>query len=173
MAYNLFVATEDPFSSFPAQFRAGAQRLTQWYVRLPRLFAVHGPVPPSLAASVAFVLDDGQVTVCHGEPELHLSTTALDTMTPVYALAPNGAPAVPTGRVFVRFADHVRIEDRRDALRKAGYVVTQTLPYAPHAAWVMPAEGRIADSLAGLAALQTLPDMMNVEPQLLKRRLPR
>ena len=159
----------DLFSRFPTKFRASTERSSTWYVRFPGFFAVHDPVPASIVSSVAFVLNEGAIAVCRGEPDVATLPATRTTITPVYAPESAGPPAVPTGRVFVRFAENVPVDDRRDDLARAGYTVIQTLSYAPHAAWVRARDGDIAASLAGIAALEALPDVVNVEPQMLMK----
>jgi len=42
--------------------------------------------------------------------------------------------------------------------------------YAPNAAWLRARSGEIADALAGTPALDALPDLEAVEPQMLMER---
>ena len=75
-----------------------------------------------------------------------------------------------TGRVFIRFADHVDAASRGDEIATAGFRIVQTLPWAPHAAWLEPESGSIGDALSHLADLRKLRDVENVEPQILTER---
>ena len=84
---------------------------------------------------------------------------------PVYRLGGTGAPATPTGRVFVRFADGTDARAKADALAAAGFTLESVPAYAPHAAWVRPASGELADALTGFERLRELPGVENVEPQ--------
>ena len=92
---------------------------------------------------------------------------------PVYALQPGGSAAVPTGLVFVRFKSGVKSTERVRAIEKAGYEISETVEYAAEAAWVRAKSGEVADALKGIAELEKIPDMENVEPQMLKRRATR
>lgn len=47
------------------------------------------------------------------------------------------------------------------------YELVESLAYAPQAAWLRAPAGDIADALAGLPRLEQLPDVENVEPQML------
>lgn len=85
---------------------------------------------------------------------------------PVYRKA-SGEIAVPTGRALVRFADADRAEHHRDEIAAAGFDLEQPLSYAPQAAWVRASSGEITDTLSGLAQLEELPGVENVEPQLI------
>ena len=87
--------------------------------------------------------------------------------TPVYALQPGGRLAVPTGRVFVRLASDQRLQDHAERFRKAGYEIIEAVPYAPNAGWVRSATSSIAAALAGLRGLARMPDVENVEPEML------
>lgn len=78
--------------------------------------------------------------------------------------------AVPTGRLLVRFAEGIKATDRAAALRKLGFTIDKTLSYAPTAAWVAPLSGNSTVALESIAALQKLPDVAHVEPQLVMQR---
>ena len=86
----------------------------------------------------------------------------------MYALEPDGDRAVPSGRVFVRFAAGVQAAERSDALSRAGYEVLDIPLYAPQAAWVGAAGGDMAAALRGLVRLEGIEDVENVEPQMLR-----
>lgn len=167
------MAEKNRFSQFPRQIRASSERADLRYVRQPGCFAVHGPVPASWASAVVLLIDDGRIAVCRGDPGDRVQDFASVTVSPVYALEPNGPPAVPTGLVLVRFGETVRVEDRRGEIERAGYTVKQILSYAPCAAWVAPSAAGIADALAGVDRLEALPDIVNVEPQMLTERVRR
>jgi hypothetical protein len=151
-------------STFPDHLPVGGDG-TSHYLRQSGLFAVHGPLPERLGRSVILVLPEEQISVCRGEPEPEMISQI--RITPVYALESGGTPAVPTGRVFVRFAERVRAESRRAELDQAGYVIVEIPAYAPHAAWVRAANGDIGTSLIQLSALNQVPDVRHVEPQML------
>jgi hypothetical protein len=90
------------------------------------------------------------------------------SLIPVYGLEPSGLPAVPTGQVFIRFAEGIKAEERRQEINQAGYEIVQSLSYAPQAAWLRARSDDIADALAEISKLEQLPDVENVEPQMLK-----
>ena len=92
---------------------------------------------------------------------------------PVYALQPGGAPAVPTGRVFIRFKEGVAVKDRLQEIEQAGYEIAQSIEYAPHAAWLRARSGEIADALTNFQTLERITDVENVEPQMLMQRTKR
>ncbi|NJR61239.1 MAG: hypothetical protein HC769_21845 [Cyanobacteria bacterium CRU_2_1] len=89
---------------------------------------------------------------------------------PVYSLRSGDSFMVPTGLVFVRFAEGVPAESHQDAIEQAGYKINEIPPYAPHAAWVYAQSGEIADALSQLSKLEAIPDVENVEPQMLMQR---
>lgn len=86
---------------------------------------------------------------------------------PVYRRRAGGGFVVPTGIALVRFGEGDRAERHREELAAAGYEIEQALPYAPHAASVRAYSADITDALRGLARLEQLPAVHNVEPQLL------
>ena len=57
---------------------------------------------------------------------------------------------------------------RQDAvIQRAGFVIQQSLSYAPHAGWVTPQSGRIADALERFPNLRLLAGVQAVEPRML------
>ena len=169
------MTASDPLAAFPNEIPASLQHPELRYKRLPNLFAVHGQVPDSVRRSASLLLDEGAVAVVRGVPGGGSEAEALgaQAVTPVYGLGANGAPAVPTGLVLVRFADEVPVEQRREELARAGYVVAEVLSYAPQAAWVRARDGDIAAALAGIDRLKAIPGVANVEPQMLRERVVR
>lgn len=92
---------------------------------------------------------------------------------PVYRRVPGGEPVVPTGRVLVRFSPDQQAEARGADLATVGYEIDEVLSYAPSAAWVRSADGDVAGALASLDRLAALPDVENVEPQMIGTSAPR
>jgi hypothetical protein len=161
------MAANELLAVFPTRVQASSRSPDLWYERVPDLFALHGQIPASLRTAAVYELNEGAIVVLRGAPGREPVAPAIAAVTPVYALRPNGPPAVPTGLVFVRFAERVAIDERRDQLAQAGYNVAEVPAYAPHAAWVRASHGGIATSLAGIAALAGIADVVSVEPQML------
>jgi hypothetical protein len=90
-------------------------------------------------------------------------------ITPVYALEPNGPFAVPTGLVFVRFKEEIKAEAQYQALASTGYTIIDIPLYAHYSAWVRHKSKDIAAALTNLSSLETLSDVVNVEPQMLTK----
>jgi len=162
---------KNPLSQFPHQIRSSTQQPAAVYTRLPAYYAVHGPRPPSRDALLAMGEGEDLVEIFRGEAEQQKN--APGQVGPVYTLQPGGAPAVPTGRVFIRFKEGVPVEDRLLAIEQAGYEVVQRLECAPHAAWLRARSGEIADALTRIPALEQIADVENVEPQMLMQRINR
>lgn len=133
----------------------------------PSRYAEHRRPRDAAAPGALMLLNEGEIAVFAGEPP---PTADPDRLSPVYAQTPGGRLAVPTGLVFVRFAEGVSAADRRQELARAGYEIREIISYAPQAAWLEAREGGIAAALSGLAQLATLPEMENVEPQMLLQR---
>ena len=159
-------------SEFPETVRASSGEPDRQYVVMPQRFAVHGPPPAGVSGAVVeeFEADDRTITICHGDPDATITAARGRTprIVPVYALDADVDVAVPTGRIFVRFAAGVRAADRSDALARAGYELVEVLSYAPNAAWVRAADGEIATALANLDRLEAVEAVENVEPQMLR-----
>lgn len=160
-------AEKDYFARYPRQIRANMTASAPLYVRKADYYAVHQRPASLPAPGAVLLLDDGAIAIFPGEPDEAGVTAQAGRLSPVYGLQPSGLPAVPTGRVFVRFAAGVQAESRRQEINRAGYEVVESLAYAPHAAWLRARSGDIADALAGIPQLEQLPDVENVEPQML------
>jgi hypothetical protein len=130
--------------------------------RADDLVAVHGGAgPPQPLLS----LEDGRVTV-HRTTDVAASDLPAEAVGPVYRTGPRAGPAVPTGRVLVRYGAGDRIDRHRAELAAAGYELEEVLGYAPQAGWVR--GPRISDALRGLERLAALDGVKHVEPQLLR-----
>lgn len=148
-------------SEFPKRLRASTQHPDVVYVRDDAHYAVHGQ--PANAREIALVNGESGIAVIAGKPK------AIDkNVTAVYRN--DSALAVPTGRVLVRFAEGVDAGDHALNIEQAGYHIEQKLSYAPNAAWVCDCDGDVAGALKRIDQLEKLPDVENVEPQMLSSR---
>ncbi|MCL6754726.1 hypothetical protein KBT16_28610 [Nostoc sp. CCCryo 231-06] len=157
---------KDYFSEYPEQIRVGSERTAVSYTRKPGYYAIHYNQPKIVALGAALQLNDGKIAVFPGEP----NQSEQGALSPVYTLQPNGSLAVPTGLVFIRFAEGVDVESQREVINRAGYEVAQKLLYAPHTAWLRAQSGNIADAIAGIAQLEAIPKVENIELQMLMER---
>jgi hypothetical protein len=164
--------TKDFFSKFPEQIRASSERATQLYVRKPGYYAVHSRQPGALAHAAVALFNEGAIAVFRGEFDAATAADA-ETVGPVYELQPGHALAVPTGLVFVRFAERIQANARTEEIEQAGYEVVESPIYALYTAWLRARSGDMADALSHISALDTLPDIVNVEPQMLMERASR
>jgi hypothetical protein len=157
---------KDIFADYPQQVRAGAKEASSIYKLSPELYALHGRQAGTSAPGVHYLLNNGTIAVFKGTPD-KAAVSAPERLGPVYALQPGGAPAVPTGLVFIRLRDGVRVGEREEEMKKAGYEIAERLDYASNAAWLRARSGNIADALEGIDALKEIPDAEDVEPQML------
>src|SRR5262245_12220424 len=104
--------SKDPFSEHPRELRAGTGRSSALYVRKPGYYAVHDRQPDAPAPGSVALLNEGAIAVFQGQPDQAAGASTAGTLGPVYELQPGGALAVPTGLVFVRFADTINAESR-------------------------------------------------------------
>jgi hypothetical protein len=163
----------DAFREYPATLKQSTLNPEFVHRKSSDLFAVRS-APQRAGRDVAvltIVDDDGATIDVHRGPPPPTSQDA-DRVTPVYS-GPTGGIAVPTGRVFVRFRDDVAVGARADELKRAGYRIAKTLPYAPNAAWLEADDGRVATALRNIARLEALGEIVTVEPQLLSFRAAR
>jgi hypothetical protein len=147
-------------SAFPARLRASTEHPDVIYVRARNFYALRDC---DLETPVVFVLNDGEYAVIAGQPPGDDAR-----MSAVYELG--ALLAVPTGRIFVRFASGVDAAQKEAELRQAGYDIDQVVAYAPNAAWLRDAGDDAAAALSRLADLEHVVGVENVEPQLLMPR---
>lgn len=136
-------------------------------------YAEHGRQPDTPAPGAALLFNGGAIAVFHGKPARDKDLQPPAALGPVYELHPGGAPAVPTGLVFIRFREGVDVTSRQQEIEGTGYEVAQKPPFASNAAWLRARSGNIADALTGIPKLEALPDVENVEPQMLMESTPR
>jgi hypothetical protein len=178
------MSNDDIFQDYPQQLSASTAPNSPVYKRLSGFYAIHGWRGDTPGVVPVQTFADDAIAIIKGEPDPATASAdsgaatrgktntaaAQQKLSPVYAQQSGGGTgsmAVPTGRVFIRFADAVRVADRETEIRSAGYELDQKLDYAPNAAWLRARSGNIADALNGLATLAKLADVENVEPQLL------
>lgn len=157
---------KDYFSEYPQQIHVGSNLSAVSYTRHPGYYAIRYNQPGKVAPGAILQLNEGAIAVFSGEP----NQSEKNTLSPVYTLEPNGSLAVPTGLVFIRFAEGVDVESQHEAINQAGYEIEQSLAYAPHAAWLRPKSGNIKDAIAGISRLEAIPNVENVELQMLMER---
>jgi len=140
-----------------------------WHKRTD-CYAIRGAVPDAVRGASSGSLVDGGVTISilNGSPPAELDE-AIDVL-PVYSKSTTSAPAVASGRVYLRLDEGARATESRTGIEDAGFVIESVPGYAPHTAWLVAASGRICDALAGLERLAALPGVAHVEPQLLMVR---
>ena len=154
----------DPLAAYPAQLRHSTEHAQRTYARAPDLYAWPtraGSPAPRAAPERSLLTDDGhRLAIFRCTPG-----TAPPGAQAVYVEPAGGQWQVPSGRVFVRFAATVQADSQRTTLLQAGYRITAVPSYAPQAAWLEAADGQPAHALAGIARLEALAGMENVEPQ--------
>ncbi|MEH1866249.1 MAG: hypothetical protein V7K69_14775 [Nostoc sp.] len=164
----------DYFSEYPEQIRVGSNSTAISYTRKSGYYAIHyNNQPKTVAPGAILQLNDGAMStmgyayaVFPGEP----NQSEQGKLSPVYTIEPNGSLAVPTGLVFIRFAEGVDVKSQHEAINRAGYEVVENLDYAPHAAWLRAQSGNIVDAIAKIPQLEAIPKVENIEPQMLMER---
>lgn len=173
------------FAEYPQQVQFGVESAQRVYLQKPGYYAVHYAQPETAtsedaetsprvidetaAAEAIAVMEEESIAVFSGSPSGRRNPSDA-VISPVYALQPGGSAAVPTGMVFVRFAENTSAVSHQDAISAAGYEIVEQPPYTPHAVWLRAQSGNIADSLQNLPQLMAIPDVENVEPQMLMQR---
>lgn len=159
------MAHEDRLREFPERLSAGTQRGDTFYARAEGYYATQEGAD---AADAVMTLKEEGIAVHRGEPGGGKGGAA--DVTAVYRLQPSGPLAVPTGQIYIRFAEGVAADSRSREIESAGYEIVKTSPYAPHTAWLKSTSGDIAHALSNLHALERLAGVENVEPQMLTTR---
>lgn len=150
---------------YPMRLRASTEHPEVIYTRAEGYHAIkNAPRAQERSAVLAIKDDDGTYLILKGEPQ------ALGQEVSAVYQGDGGTLAVPTGRVLVRLDEGVSAEAHAQAFRKLGFVISRLLPYAPHVAWLEREDGDAAAALCNVGALEKLPQVCNVEPQLLAAR---
>ena len=158
------MADTAPFSDYPREFASHSRPLAPLYRMRSDCFAGVCPIAACETLHVLWSLPDEGLAVFAGAPATVKQLSKLQPR-PVYGFSPDDPPALPTGKVFVQGKAGTAISVAVAAL---GYVLESVPPYAPHAAWLVAADGSIASALSKLEALFALPALMSVEPQMLR-----
>lgn len=90
-----------------------------------------------------------------------------DSCCPVYRQNPGTAPAVATGRLFLRLHDGQNIDSFDATLKTLGLGVAVSLKWAPNAAWVTSIDDSPCHALSQLSELQKREAVVHAEAQLL------
>ena len=162
------VASANPLAAYPQQLHHSTARRDLVYERARDCFALTQAQAQASGATVLASLqaEDGLILqLCSGQPSADMELPRA-----AYRAEAGGNPQVPSGTVFVRFADGVQAQDRGAAIEAAGCRVVSVPAYAPQAAWLAPAGSDPAQALRAIERLEALPEMLNVEPQWLMAR---
>jgi hypothetical protein len=153
---------------FPSRLRGGGDSSGVFELR-PGLYSVRSRGRARAADALLVLHDDSSSTfaVYEGRPR---GKAVGEEVGPVYSVGPGGPLAVPSGRVFVRLRENLQASEQRDHFAAAGFEIESTPSYAPHAAWLRPAEGGVGHALRALPALERIPGVVHVEPQMLLAR---
>ena len=151
---------------FPEEFKVGVEPQATRYVVASGYYAVRGSLPAG-QHDVVSQLEDPDITICRGVPDDEIADAPSTPLVAVYHVGQAGPLAVPTGDVFVRFGDKESLQDKREAIEKAGFSINQVLSYAPQAGWVRPTSGEVHDALTGFRRLEQIAGVQSVEPQML------
>ncbi len=98
--------TKDPLSKFPQQFShsASSERTTTLYVRKPGYYAVHMVLQPGALAHAAVALfNEGAIAIFAASPTTDSGRGRRSAR--LMCRSPAIRSAVPTGLIFVRFAE--------------------------------------------------------------------
>jgi hypothetical protein len=113
----------DYFSEYPEQIRVSSERTAISYTRKSGYYAIHYNQPSKVPSGAILQLNEGAIAVFPGEP----NQSEQGKVSPIYTVQPNGSLAIPTGLVFIRFAEGVNVESQREVINRAGYEVVLTM----------------------------------------------
>ena len=163
----------DTFPAYPAEIRASTVHSGLRYVRVPHYFTIYGQPPSGITTVVSLSGSEGEIAICRGDAVEMASAAEVSETAPVYALAPAGPLSAPSGLVFIRFEDGVDVAARNEEIARADYIIFKRVPQAPNAAWLAATSRRVADAMEGIGRLEQIPNVVNVEPQMLSERVHR
>lgn len=163
----------DYLDAYPQKLKVSTVRSDQWCYRDKQYFAVLGKPKDRVGLPVAWASPGDQITVFEGDPDSLKPALGEQELRPVYRMPPSGPLLVLTGLIFARFEEGVAVEDKRRQIAGAGFEIVSIPPYATHSAWLTAAGGQVSRAVAGITALEALPGIVNVEPQLLGPRVQR
>lgn len=153
----------DP-SHFPADIAHSTDRSDVQYRINTEYFAL-----PDDAASVGKPINEFDGYRVYRAADVRAGAAPSNAI-PVYQTLPAGSLLVPTGAVFIRFAEGEDVNSRTRDIERAGYRIAEIPPYATHAAWVRAASGSVRDALLGVEKLAGLSGVENVAPQFVTQR---
>jgi hypothetical protein len=152
-------------SNYPAQIEVRSNEGQVVRYQLAREFyARSSNVPHSPGERIVQRLDD-RFAIFQGQPSS--GSIGEGDVLPVYRAQPSGMFAIPTGRLWVRFAEGIDATQMRERVEKAGCTLEELPPWAANSAWVRAGSGKVADALAAVPVLQKSPGVEYVEPQML------
>ena len=159
------------FPDYPATIRASTEHSGLRYVRVPHYFTTYGHLPSGITTVVSLSGSEGEIAICSGDAAEIARAAQVSEIAPAYALAPAGPLSAPSGLVFIRFEDGIVVADRKAEIARAGYILVKRVSQAPNAAWLAATSRRVADALEGIERLEQIPNVANVEPQMLSERV--
>lgn len=154
-------------SEFPRTFSVDTKPQATRYVMADGFYAVRGLANATGEPDAVFHLEEEGLTVLRKQEEAALPERR---SRPVYRVGEHGPLAVPSGRVFVRFAEGQSLDRHRAEIENAGFRTVETLSYAPQAGWVEPTSGDPADAISQFEKLGHISGIEAVEPQMLMER---
>ncbi len=161
------------FSAYPTEIKASTEHPELRYVRVPHYCTVYGRFPSGITTVMALSGSEGEIAICRGDAAEMARAAEMSEIAPAYALHPAGPLSAPSGLVFIRFEDGVNVAARKEEIARADYIVVKRVPQAPNAAWLAASSRRVADALEGIGRLERIPNVVNVEPQMLSERVHR
>lgn len=162
-----------PFSAYPTEIKASTEHPELRYVRVSHYFTIYGQPPSGIATAMTLSGSEGEIAICRGDAAESARVAEISEIAPAYALHPAGPLSAPSGLVFIRFEDGVDVAARTEEIARAEYIVVKRVPQAPNAAWLEASSRRVADALKGTERLERIPNVVNVEPQMLSERVHR
>ena len=160
-------------SAYPNELRSGSSNSKAIFRLMPQFFALRGDIPTCIRRSLCLTIGEDGYAVYEDDPEKYQGEIDVQTALPVYALEPGGSLALATGRILIRFAEGIRVEDKETEIADLGYVIAERISYAPQAAWLTARNGSIARALWDVTHLYALAEVEHVEPQMVMESVPR
>ena len=111
---------------------------------------------------------DRKIAICSANTNIERVFQTNDQVAPVYCLANNGSLGVPTGLIFIVLCDNYCLEECKEKIMVAGFLVNNQSPTG--GAWLGHKSDSIHSALNCYRDLVRIEEIESAEPQILMQR---
>ena len=163
---------ESPIINFPESIAASMPDAKLFYRIKPGVVGVIGKLDTIPCLPICEI-ETGRIAVYHNDDLQPLLPKSYLQLAAVYTSDDSDDYLVPTGKVFIRFEDKALLKEHTDELERVGFRLNQLAPFVENAGWLESDKNDIAEALRDYPLLASLPEVVHVEPQMLRQRVTR